>query len=130
MAKFRLDYIWLDGYQPTANIRTKAQIIEVDAAEISLGDVPVWGFDGSSTQQAEGHDSDCILQPVRVYNNPLRENGCFVLCEVFTRDGAVHETNYRALIDDAESEEFWFGFEQEYVLMTSKIGRASCRERV
>ena len=87
MAKFRLDYIWLDGYKPTANIRTKAQIIEVDAAEVSLDDVPVWGFDGSSTQQAEGHDSDCILQPVRVYNNPLRENGCFVLCEVFTRDG-------------------------------------------
>ena len=47
MAKFRLDYIWLDGYQPTANIRTKAQIIEVDGAEISLDDVPVWGFDGS-----------------------------------------------------------------------------------
>jgi glutamine synthetase len=119
MAKFRLDYIWLDGYQPTANIRTKAQLVEVDAAEISLDDVPVWGFDGSSTHQAEGHDSDCILQPVRIYNNPLRENGYFVLCEVFTRDGAVHESNYRALIDDAESEEFWFGFEQEYVLMTS-----------
>ena len=119
MAKFRLDYIWLDGYQPTANIRTKAQLVEVDAAEISLDDVPVWGFDGSSTHQAEGHDSDCILQPVRIYNNPVRENGCFVLCEVFSRDGEVHESNYRALIDDAESEEFWFGFEQEYVLMTS-----------
>jgi glutamine synthetase len=70
MANFRLDYIWLDGYQPTANIRTKAQIIEVDTDAISLDDVPVWGFDGSSTQQAESHDSDCILQPGRVYNLP------------------------------------------------------------
>ncbi|MCH6566697.1 MAG: glutamine synthetase beta-grasp domain-containing protein, partial [Proteobacteria bacterium] len=119
MANFRLDYVWLDGYQPTANIRTKAQMVEVDTDEISLADVPVWGFDGSSTKQAEGHDSDCILQPVRIYKNPLRENASFVLCEVFTRDGEVHESNYRALIDDAEAEEFWFGFEQEYVLMTS-----------
>jgi glutamine synthetase len=119
MAHFRLDYVWLDGYKPTANIRTKAQIIEIDTVDISLADVPDWGFDGSSTQQAEGHDSDCILKPVRMYKNPMRENAHFVLCEVFTRGGVRHETNYRGLIDKAEAEEFWFGFEQEYVLMTS-----------
>jgi glutamine synthetase len=119
MTHFRLDYIWLDGYQPTANIRTKAQIIETDTVDINLTDVPDWGFDGSSTQQAEGHDSDCILKPVRMYKNPMRENAHFVLCEVFTRGRVRHETNYRGLIDEAEAEEFWFGFEQEYVLMTS-----------
>ncbi len=74
MTHFRLDYVWLDGYKPTANLRTKAQIIEADTADISLSDVPDWGFDGSSTQQAEGHDSDCILKPVRLYKNPTREN--------------------------------------------------------
>ena len=57
--------------------------------------------------------------PSGLYKNPLRENSFYVLCEVFTRDGERHETNYRALIDDAEGEEFWFGFEHEYVLMTS-----------
>ena len=97
-------------------------MIEVDADDISLDDVPVWGFDSSSTQQAEGLDSDCILQPVRVYKNPLHDNACFVLFEVFTRAGERYESNYRGLIDDAEAEEFCFGFEQEYVLMTS-IGR-------
>jgi glutamine synthetase len=119
MTHFRLDYVWLDGYKPTANIRTKAQIIETDTVDISLDDVPDWGFDGSSTQQAEGHDSDCILKPVRMYKNPMRENAHFVLCEVFTRGSVRHETNYRGLIDKADAEEFWFGFEQEYVLMTS-----------
>ena len=119
MTGYRLDYIWLDGYEPTANIRTKSQIVELASFDGNPDELPVWGFDGSSTRQAEGHDSDCVLQPVRVYKNPLRENSFYVLCEVFARDGERHETNYRALIDDAEGEEFWFGFEQEYVLMTS-----------
>ena len=52
MPKYRLDYVWLDGYQPTANIRTKAQIVELDSFDGNLDDVPVWGFDGSSTRQA------------------------------------------------------------------------------
>ena len=119
MPKYRLDYVWLDGYQPTANIRTKAQIVELDSFDGDLDDVPVWGFDGSSTRQAEGHDSDCILQPARVYENPLREDSYLVLCEVLNRDGTRNEFNYRALIDDDEGAEFWFGFEQEYVLMSS-----------
>jgi glutamine synthetase len=120
MTKVRLDYIWLDGYAPTANIRTKAQIVDLaDDFDGELDQVPVWGFDGSSTQQAEGTDSDCKLIPARVYPNPLRETGWFVLCEVYTRNGQPHPTNIRHLIDDAEGEEFWFGFEQEYVLMTS-----------
>ena len=119
MTKYRMDYVWLDGYQPTANIRTKAQIIEADSFDGNVDDVPAWGFDGSSTQQAVGHDSDCILQPVRTYENPLHDNGWLVLCEVFNRDGSVHPTNHRAKIDDDANDEFWFGFEQEYVLMTS-----------
>ncbi len=62
MPDFRLDYIWLDGYQPTANIRTKSQMLDPDSFDGSLAAVPEWGFDGSSTQQAEGHDSDCIQE--------------------------------------------------------------------
>ena len=119
MTKYRMDYIWLDGFQPTANIRTKAQIVERDSFDGDLDDVPVWGFDGSSTHQAEGRDSDCILQPARVYENPLREDSYFVLCEVLNRDGSRNEFNYRALVDDDAGAEFWFGFEQEYVLMSS-----------
>ncbi len=105
MPNIRLDYIWLDGYQPTANIRTKSQMLDADSFDGNLDAVPVWGFDGSSTQQAEGHDSDCILKPVRVYPNPLRESTYFVLCEVLNRDGTRHESNYRALINEAAGSE-------------------------
>ena len=119
MTKTRLDYIWLDGYQPSCNIRTKAQLIDAEGFSGAVEEIPQWGFDGSSTQQAEGTDSDCILQPVRAYNNPHQDNAWLVLCEVFNRDGSVHPTNTRAAIDSETDAEFWFGFEQEYVLMHS-----------
>jgi glutamine synthetase len=83
-----------------------------------LADVPVWGFDGSSTRQAEGHDSDCVLQPVRLYEHPLHDHAYIVLCEVMNEDGTSHPSNTRARLPD-DTEEFWFGFEQEYVLMTT-----------
>ena len=119
MSMVRLDYVWLDGYKPTPNIRTKAQVVPGDSFSGKVEEAPRWGFDGSSTHQAEGHDSDCILRPVRVYPNPLKDNAYLVLCDVLTRDGEEHPTNTRAMIDDAAAEEFWFGFEQEYVLMNS-----------
>ena len=66
MTKFKLEYIWLDGYKPVANLRGKTQIKEFDAFP-ALEQLPLWGFDGSSTMQAEGHSSDCVLKPVAVY---------------------------------------------------------------
>jgi glutamine synthetase len=119
MTMIRLDYVWLDGYKPTPNLRTKAQVVPGDSFGGKIEDAPLWGFDGSSTHQAEGHDSDCILKPVRLYPNPLKDNAYLVLCEVLTRDGERHETNTRGLIDEKAAEEWWFGFEQEYVLMNS-----------
>ena len=61
MAKLKLEYIWLDGYEPVANLRSKTKIVEGDVDSFSLEDCPMWGFDGSSTQQADGSDSDCML---------------------------------------------------------------------
>ena len=66
MTKYKLEYIWLDGYTPTPNLRGKTQIKEFDAFP-TLEQLPLWGFDGSSTMQAEGHSSDCVLKPVAVY---------------------------------------------------------------
>ena len=114
----RLDYVWLDGNRPTANIRTKAQVVPSADFAADLEDVPLWGFDGSSTQQAEGHDSDCVLQPVRIYDHPLHDHAYIVLCEVMHEDGTPHPSNTRASVPD-DADEFWFGFEQEYVLMTT-----------
>ncbi len=50
MTKFKLEYIWLDGYTPTPNLRGKTQIKEFDSFP-ALEQLPLWGFDGSSTMQ-------------------------------------------------------------------------------
>ena len=111
MAKYKLEYIWLDGYTPLANLRSKTQIKEF-ASFPTLADLPPWGFDGSSTQQAEGKSSDITLKPVAVFPDSTRINGVLVMCETFLHTGVAHPSNSRATIpDDAGT---WFGFEQEY----------------
>ncbi|MDE0825535.1 MAG: glutamine synthetase beta-grasp domain-containing protein [Akkermansiaceae bacterium] len=111
MAKFKLDYIWLDGYTPVPNLRTKNCIKEFDTFP-TLDQLPLWGFDGSSTQQADGGDSDCVLKPVAVYPDKASENGVLIMCEVMLPDGTPHPSNTRATIPDDPGT--WFGFEQEY----------------
>lgn len=119
MTKIKAEYIWLDGVKPTPGLRSKTKII--DGPVKSLKDVPGWGFDGSSTEQAEGFASDCLLSPVRLVKDPIRggEN-VLVMCEVMNADGTPHESNTRAALREAsemhEDEEPWFGIEQEYTL--------------
>ena len=81
MAKYKLEYIWLDGYTPLASLRSKTQIKEFGSFP-KLEDLPAWGFDGSSTQQAEGKSSDIVLKPVAVYPDSTRKNGVLVMCEI------------------------------------------------
>jgi glutamine synthetase len=113
MPKFKLEYIWLDGYEPAPNLRGKTKIVEFDGIP-ALEELPVWNFDGSSTRQAEGRDSDCLLQPVALFPDPARRNAMLVMCEVLLPDGSPHPSNSRAAIPD--DPDTWFGFEQEYFL--------------
>jgi glutamine synthetase len=113
MAKYKLEYIWLDGKKPIPELRGKTTIKEF-AAPPTLDDLPLWGFDGSSTMQAEGHSSDCILKPVALYPDASRKSGYIVLSEVMHPDGTPHSTNMRATAED--DPDLWFGFEQEYFL--------------
>lgn len=113
MAKAKLEYIWLDGSEPTQALRSKTKIIKDFSGK--LEDCPIWSFDGSSTNQAEGGSSDCLLKPVAIFTDPGRKNGYLVMTEVLNADGTPHPTNGRALIDDDDND-FWFGFEQEYFL--------------
>ena len=115
MPKYKLEYIWLDGYTPVPNLRGKTQVKEYESFP-ELKELPMWGFDGSSTQQADGSDSDCLLKPVAVYPDATRINGVMVMCEVVLPDGKTpHPTNARSTILD--DEDAWFGFEQEYFLV-------------
>lgn len=111
MSLVKLEYIWLDGYKPTQSLRSKTKI-EKDFSG-KLEDLPNWSFDGSSTEQAPGGSSDCVLKPVFVTKDPQRKNAYLVMCEVLTAGGVPHPSNGRALIDDDDND-FWFGFEQEY----------------
>jgi glutamine synthetase len=114
MTKFKFEYIWLDGYKPEASLRSKTKVLDMEYFDGNVDNLPEWSFDGSSTQQAEGHSSDCLLKPVNVYPDAGRKNAFLVVCEVLNPDGSPHESNTRALIED-ESDNYWFGFEQEYV---------------
>ena len=89
MSKIRVEYIWTDGHLPTAKLRSKTKIIDGPIKDVS--ELPEWGFDGSSTEQAEGHFSDCLLRPVRLVLDPMRGgDNLLVMCEVFNSDGTAN----------------------------------------
>ncbi|MBT4126927.1 MAG: glutamine synthetase [Chloroflexi bacterium] len=107
------EYIWIDGTEPTAKLRSKAQVL-ADGKEPGI-----WGFDGSSTNQAAGDQSDVVLNPVLVVNDPIRGGANkLVMCETLLTDMTPHPSNTRAKAA-ASAEQFgdmdtWFGLEQEY----------------
>src|SRR5258707_4897302 len=112
---YKAEYIWVDGTEPTAKLRSKTKVL-ADGAEPGI-----WGFDGSSTNQAPGKASDCVLQPVFVCDDPLRNPGDkIVMAEVFLTDMTPHPTNTRALLREVaarfESHESLFGLEPKYTL--------------
>ncbi len=114
MTKSKLEYIWLDGYQPTQSLRSKTKVVTDFSGKVE--DAPLWAFDGSSTEQAPGGSSDCLLKPVYVVPDPGRlGDGYLVMSEVLDHEGKPHRTNGRATIRDNDND-FWFGFEQEYTI--------------
>jgi len=101
-----LEYIWLDGYQPEPSLRSKIKVTNDESP-------PNWSFDGSSTQQADGGSSDCLLLPVQKYKGPLFADS-LVMCQVHSGEHEVHSSNTRAAANEVVTDEWWFGFEQEY----------------
>lgn len=117
--KILAEYIWIDGRTPTQKLRSKTKIINGPVTKPD--DIPSWGFDGSSTEQAQGHDSDCLLKPVYYINDPLRKKPhILVMCEVRNPDGTPHASNTRhvltATAEKYKKHEPLFGIEQEYTL--------------
>jgi len=113
MSRHKAEYIWIDGTEPTNKLRSKTRILEADE------EPPIWGFDGSSTNQAPGENSDCVLRPVFICPDPIRgEDNVLVLCDVLLTDMTPHPTNTRAACAEVAEKyadfECWFGIEQEY----------------
>ncbi|MEZ5229102.1 MAG: glutamine synthetase beta-grasp domain-containing protein [Acidimicrobiales bacterium] len=119
---YRAEYIWIDGSEPYAEVRSKTKIL-------ADGDEPgIWGFDGSSTNQATGDNSDVVLSPVFQCPDPIRGgDDILVLCEtLLTADLSPHPTNTRAgavaAMEKYGDQEPWFGLEQEYTLLDGYTG--------
>ena len=116
MSVYKAEYIWLDGTRPSALMRSKTKIIP------SGKEPGIWGFDGSSTNQADGSTSDCVLKPVLIVPDPIRGGeDKLVLCEVMNTDMTPHKTNTRAkcvaTADKYASFDCLFGLEQEYTFL-------------
>src|ERR1700726_1785624 len=112
----KAEYIWIDGTEPTARLRSKTKILD---GKSDPGSLPIWGFDGSSTNQAPGKASDCVLKPVFVCPDPLRgDDNVLVMSEVLLTDMTPHPTNTRAPLTPVakkfSGQEPLFGIEQEY----------------
>jgi glutamine synthetase len=110
---YKAEYIWIDGTTPTAKLRSKTKIVPKGQ------EPPIWGFDGSSTNQAPGSNSDCVLKPVFVCPDPIRGgDNKLVLNEVLLTDMKPHPSNTRAacvkIAKKYAAHDTWFGIEQEY----------------
>jgi glutamine synthetase len=120
--KYILEYIWIDG---NSTLRSKNRLMDFPTGHsISITNLPIWNFDGSSTNQAETADSERFLKPVYICNNPFtRETpGLLVMCAVYN-DLALTvpavNNNYeaaRVIFDKHGDTDPWFGFEQEFFL--------------
>jgi glutamine synthetase len=113
---YQAEYIWIDGTKPSPIMRSKTRIV-ADGKEPDI-----WGFDGSSTNQAPGANSDCVLRPVYTVPDPIRgRDNILVMCEVELTDFTPHPTNTRAFCVEA-AEKYadqspMFGIEQEYTFL-------------
>lgn len=116
--KVQATYIWIDGTGEGIRAKTKT----LDFVPKSLDDLPVWNYDGSSTYQSEGSNSDTYLYPVAMFKDPfLRNNNKLVLCETYKYNKKPTETNNRwsclEAMKAASDQKPWFGIEQEYTLL-------------
>ena len=120
------EYVWLDA---DGVPRSKAKTLS--KRPTCVEDLPMWNFDGSSTKQAAGQNSDVNLVPRAIFKDPFRGgSNIMVLCECFTYDHERAIGNTRgacaAVMEQYSRHDPWFGIEQEYTLMrTTKIGEES-----
>ncbi len=128
MSNITAEYIWIDGTSPTPQLRSKTkvlkkeEILSMGTSSMGADSLAIWGFDGSSTNQAEGASSDCVLNPVFICPDPIRGgDNILVLCEVLNPDMTPHSTNTRKetelISKKYENHEGLFGIEQEYTML-------------
>jgi len=118
------EYVWLDAKQTP-----RSKTMTMTCAPRNIKDLRIWNYDGSSTEQAEGHNSEVLLHPRRIFKDPFRgAPHILVMCDVYNAwDGKPSIGNTRAecaeIMEKYKKHDPWFGIEQEYTLMVpGKVG--------
>jgi len=112
-----VEYVWIDGND---GLRSKTRVMDKEIT--NLNELPIWNFDGSSTNQAPGEDSEVLIHPCALFNDPMRKHHHkMVLCETTNPVNVPLKNSYRrwakSIFDSAPEKEPWFGLEQEYFLL-------------
>lgn len=117
MCAIRIEYVWIDS---NYSLRSKIKIL-YDSEVTSLKDIPEWNYDGSSTGQATGTESEIIIKPRRMFSSKQGLDHILVLCDTYTPNDEILPTNNRNyannIFNKKIDEEPWFGIEQEYFLI-------------
>lgn len=120
-----LEYVWVDA---SGNTRSKTKVLDsppdtlLDNGVIKVSQLPSWNYDGSSTGQANGWDSEVILKPCAVYNDPFRPGitNKLVLCDTYLPNGDPHPSNTRYSANKTFNKGLelspLFGVEQEFFI--------------
>jgi glutamine synthetase len=95
--KILAEYVWVDA---DGNTRSKTRTLDASKGK-SVDSLPKWNFDGSSTGQAPGDDSEVILRPCRIFRDPFRPRSdnlanILVMCDTYTPGGEAIPSNTRA----------------------------------
>lgn len=119
--QFQAEYVWIGGSGQDLRCKTRTLAMKKDGSRYSIADLPDWNFDGSSTGQAPGEDSEVILKPQAIFTDPFRRgDNIMVMCDCYKPDGTPITNNTRLdcerVMKLAAGEIPWFGIEQEYTL--------------
>lgn len=122
--KFIIQYIWLDSEQKA---RTKSRTLYLEDG-LDYTKIPIWNYDGSSTNQATTNISEVIIKPCDIFPNPLINfDSYIVLCDTYDIYGNPLSSNTRynanKIFEQTKKKEPWFGIEQEYVIYDYKTNK-------
>lgn len=122
--KIIAEYIWIGG--SGMDLRSKARTLPGPVTDPKK--LPKWNYDGSSTGQAPGEDSEVIIYPQAIFKDPFRGgNNILVICDAYTPAGEPIPTNKRHAAakifshPEVEKEVPWYGLEQEYTLLQKSV---------
>ena len=134
-----LEYVWLDAKK---NFRSKIKVWNIDTSTSKFNGknydvLPEWTYDGSSTKQANGEDSEIVLKPVAIFPK-LAGHGYYVLCATYNLEPEIDDNgiqtwkyiqtesntwhNANEIFEKYKDEKPWYGLEQEYFINPDRLG--------